>query len=313
MLRMDVLFDSKLLLGPQSKLNLAAEEGVKLKHLVSAVRALWRSSPTGNHPNVTHLKSMLRPSPQRRRDQDEDDSPVPCDDEGDDRMSSSPEDAGEDQDDACSVLSASTLRLPGRGDAADSDGAMTDRDSEDEEGDHEACEDDIPSSMADKVDDKGDEDIFDESQRDSQRPGAWMGSAIALFNRLEKTGKIVVPVEVLYEWLVDGKPAEKGEYAGSFYIDDLECLPICFQILLFDPPFYLYRRGLLRYHVWMHKKITSLSNAPTLQASQLQGLPLLLCAAVLTSGPLWHHCAPLLPRWLGTVAWCCGWAGRVGT
>jgi hypothetical protein len=126
---------------------------------------------------------------------------------------------------------------------------MTDRDSEDEEGDHEACEDDIPSSMADKVDDKGDEDIFDESQRDSQRPGAWMGSAIALFNRLEKTGKIVVPVEVLYEWLVDGKPAEKGEYAGSFYIDDLECLPICFQILLFDPPFYLYRRGLLRYHV----------------------------------------------------------------
>ena len=197
---------------------------------------------------MTHLKALLRPSPQRRGrdDEDEDDSPAPArrapaDDE--DGAPSSPEDvaderddaaedrddAAEDRDDACSLLSASTLQLPGLSDAADSDAAMTDVESEG--GDDE---DGIPSppEMADKAVDKGDEDIFDESQRDSQRPGAWMGSAIALFNRLEKTAKIVVPVDVLYEWLVDGKPAETGEYAGSFYIDDLECLPICFQILL---------------------------------------------------------------------------------
>lgn len=62
---MDELFDSKLLQGAQTKLDLAADEGVKLKRLVGGVRSLWRSSPTGNHPHVTHLKQILRPSPSR--------------------------------------------------------------------------------------------------------------------------------------------------------------------------------------------------------------------------------------------------------
>lgn len=55
-----------MLVGGQSKLQLAAEEGVKLKKLVGAVRALWRSSPAGNHPRVSELKNMLRPSPNKR-------------------------------------------------------------------------------------------------------------------------------------------------------------------------------------------------------------------------------------------------------
>lgn len=62
-LRLDTLFKHKLLKGPQSKLQLAADEGVKLKKLVQAVRNLWRSSPSGNHPRVTELKQILRPSP----------------------------------------------------------------------------------------------------------------------------------------------------------------------------------------------------------------------------------------------------------
>lgn len=67
-LRLDELFESKMLVGGSSKLQLAAEEGVKLKKLMGAVRSLWRSSPAaGSHPKVTELKEMLRPSPTRSR------------------------------------------------------------------------------------------------------------------------------------------------------------------------------------------------------------------------------------------------------
>ena len=68
MLRLDDMFAGNMLLDPQnqlSKLDLAAEEGVKLKKLVGATRTLWRSSETGNHPRVTELKSLLTPSPRK--------------------------------------------------------------------------------------------------------------------------------------------------------------------------------------------------------------------------------------------------------
>ena len=219
---MDVLFNGKLLIGPDSKLNLAAEEGVKLKHLCSAVRSLWRSSPTGNHPHVTHLKALLRPSPERLRrrasesEEEEVDSNPPRDEPEAAADEASAADEGDEGDasDACSVLSASTLELPGRGEDGDDapvEHAMTDVDSD--------------AAMDEGEDGKS---AIDEMlQGDSQRPGAWLGNTIALFNRLEKTGKMVVPVHVLYEWLVDGKPAETGEYGGTFYVDDLEYLPIC--------------------------------------------------------------------------------------
>ena len=65
-LRLDELFKQRMLLGGD-KLDLAAEEGVKLKKLMGAVRALWRSSPSAHHPRVTEPKNMLRPSPGRQR------------------------------------------------------------------------------------------------------------------------------------------------------------------------------------------------------------------------------------------------------
>lgn len=58
----DRLVDDK-----RTKFDLASIEGVKFKRLIGAVRTLWRSSPKGNHPHVTHLKSLLRPSPDRQR------------------------------------------------------------------------------------------------------------------------------------------------------------------------------------------------------------------------------------------------------
>ena len=64
---LDTLFKGQLLVGANTKLQIAAEEGVKIKKLVGAVRSLWRSSPAGNHPRVTQLKGLLRPSPSRSR------------------------------------------------------------------------------------------------------------------------------------------------------------------------------------------------------------------------------------------------------
>ena len=67
----------------------------------------------------------------------------------------------------------------------------------------------------------------DEDMRDSQRPGAWLGNAYVLYNQLEreeeKAKKTVVPVSILYEWLVDGTPSET-EYLGTFSEDDLKQL-----------------------------------------------------------------------------------------
>lgn len=65
MMYTDVLFKGRLLKGAASKLQLAADEGVKLKKLVQAVRNLWRASPHGNHPHVTELKNLMRPSPRK--------------------------------------------------------------------------------------------------------------------------------------------------------------------------------------------------------------------------------------------------------
>ena len=62
------LVNEKLLIGEGgqgAKLGLAAQEGVKLKRLTQAVRALWRSSSGAHDPHVSELKTILRPSPQR--------------------------------------------------------------------------------------------------------------------------------------------------------------------------------------------------------------------------------------------------------
>ncbi|CAK8994043.1 unnamed protein product [Durusdinium trenchii] len=71
LLGLDELFEGKLLVdaadGGKRKVDIAAEEAMKLKMLMGAVRALWRSSPSGQHPRVSELKGMLRPSPSRRR------------------------------------------------------------------------------------------------------------------------------------------------------------------------------------------------------------------------------------------------------
>ena len=67
-LYMDMLLKANLLKDPQkklSKLDLAADEGVKLKRLTGGIRTLWRSSENAHNPRVTELKALLRPSPRK--------------------------------------------------------------------------------------------------------------------------------------------------------------------------------------------------------------------------------------------------------
>ena len=51
----------------QSLFSLASQEAVKLKRMVGALRALWRSSKTnGKDERLTSLKALLLPSPNRQ-------------------------------------------------------------------------------------------------------------------------------------------------------------------------------------------------------------------------------------------------------
>ena len=205
---MDALLGDQLLQGPLSKLQLAADEGVKLKHLVGAVRALWRSSPTGNHPHVTHLKTLLRPSPQRQRILAAADSPAEA------REMSDGEDSGlENVSDNDSILSATTLELPGNSPRVSDLGGDDDEDGDDE--------DDLDGSSSAPASPMS-EDSFDPNAC-SQRPGAWQGEAYVVYNALEKSGRTVVPLQKLLEWVLDGEPS-KTEFVNTFFQDDLQCL-----------------------------------------------------------------------------------------
>lgn len=232
LLRMDALFQGRLLQGPKSKVQLAADEAVKLKHLIGGLRALWRSSPKGNHPNVTHLKSLLRPSPSRGSKSASPDGPSDPEDNGAEGPDSHPEEGedGEEEEpahdpevevdgaDEKSFFSGTTLRLPGKGSDGEAPRTESDEDSSSGAGsphdDHVEHVDDGSSS----------EEPCEKALPlpDSQREGAWMGSAYALYNGLDYTGKKVVPCTTLYEWLVDGKPAKTGEYKGTFYKEDVK-------------------------------------------------------------------------------------------
>ena len=51
-----------------TKLGLASDEATKLKKLIGAIRALWRSSESGHHPKVSELKTLLEPSPSKKKE-----------------------------------------------------------------------------------------------------------------------------------------------------------------------------------------------------------------------------------------------------
>jgi len=184
-LRMDDLFGGKLLQGCHSKLDLAADEGVKLKRLVGGVRSLWRSSPTGNHP---HAVSAAEDA----------DSPAEPDME-----------AVLDDEDGSS-LGGTTLELGPRSPLVSSD------DSEDEPMEPTGEIPSVPPMPTDSESSAEEEEFAG----DSQRPGAWQSNAYLHYTALDKA-KVVVPVQVLYEWVIDGKPSG-ADFQGTFNSKDLQ-------------------------------------------------------------------------------------------
>ena len=51
-----------------------------------------------------------------------------------------------------------------------------------------------------------------EQEGDSQRPGAWQSKAIVSFGEMDRGESTVVPIELLYEWYLDGKPPMKHTF-----------------------------------------------------------------------------------------------------
>ena len=128
--------------------------------------------------------------------------------------------------------SDSTMDLPGGGpgDVA----PVTEVDSSDES--------DSDESVANEVD-----------MRDSQRD-SWWGNAYNYWNKEDKLDKMVVPIEALYQWMVDGYPSQMSEaYANAFCKEDVQLLGCALNVALCLKE--------LRYHVSKQTFGASLHNS----------------------------------------------------
>ncbi|CAK9089808.1 30S ribosomal protein S6 [Durusdinium trenchii] len=103
-------------------------------------------------------------------------------------------------------------------------GAGSDDDADDGDSGAKSSEDEAPSEDEGDADSLSGSDVAmedaDVDLRDSQRPDAWMSEAyqaLCLEDTLEKTP---VPLEVLFEWMVDRRPSGK-DYKGTFTKQDV--------------------------------------------------------------------------------------------
>ena len=131
-----------------------------------------------------------------------------------------PLEAERDDDDDDDDMSGTTLELPGRGD--------------EEVGDTDSDESSTPQGC-------------------SQRKDAWWGEAYNEVNRMDRLRRVVIPVETLYQWWVDGEPSG-GAFQDTFSSDDLQYPSCCLQmfgwlILWFVWRFFRHTK------VWVGKRI----------------------------------------------------------
>lgn len=243
-LELDRLLQDKLLQGPQSKLQIAADEGVKLKRLIQAVRNLWRSSPCGNHPRVTELKQILRPSPAKQlqivtqrnsefwkftfillgttmfhrlpkefypRENFHRQTFGGMQANANDSDAETPSESGPARRDDIE------MQMPADNESVDAE-------------DHPPLEDMSQETLAlgensssDEMSDDGQDDFSPKG--DSQRPDAWMSGAFMEVAKMDRAERTVVPVDVLYSWFVDGSPSPT-EYCGTFSQRDVRYFDI---------------------------------------------------------------------------------------
>lgn len=174
------------------KTTLAGVEGLKLKKLIGALRALWRSSKMqGFDDRVTEMKSYLRASPSPSRP-----DPMPLQDE-----TSSDDDAGTDGEEASPASSKDEVaaELDGEPDqeefAAALDGnplSEPDQDAgESEEAAGTMSDSDVDSVNAPTLTlgESPAKSEKSEDLRDSQVSSGWLGQAYNLYNGIEKAEK----------------------------------------------------------------------------------------------------------------------------
>ena len=181
----------------ESKASLAGCEGLKLKKLVSSLRALWRSSRNGHDPRVTELKSYLRASPTPRRrlageSSDEEMAARNADDEPAEDGEAGGEPLDDDDDDlpAGGDLSddgeaAADDDLPAGGDLSDGEAAADDHlpAGSEPSDDEAAANDDLLAGS--EPSDHGDSDDDCDGQAD---PGSKVGESKSLAGRSLQRG-----------------------------------------------------------------------------------------------------------------------------
>ena len=252
----DKILGDRLLLPPpgSDKTAFAADEAVKIKKLVQACRGLWRASSCGNHPRMTELKQILKPSPQKEKESKEEAAHLMCQqfaflgpiihnllvDAETCHVFLSP----------CAQASAGESDKEGAGDEAaplaDDDDGLSDSTMELPGGG--------PGDTAPVTEvDSSDESVSDSSEvdmRDSQRD-SWWGNAYKYWNAEDRLDKTVVPIEVLYQWMLDGYLSKMSQaYAETFCKDDIQLLGCAWKAILclkisatMFPSKHLYREG----------------------------------------------------------------------
>lgn len=195
----------------QTKMSLAAEEAVKAKRLLGALRSLWRSSAIkGQDGNITHLKSFLSSSPQQQRNVGTLPLDPPAEGRGDEGTENGVDDGrSDDESDGSSSFHSDPSDHPECDDEYDEMPAPSNR------ADTAGAEE-VDCSQATSIDSSGaasggtldastlqlgtptppspasvvDDDSDSENFRDSQIPGAgWMGQAMIASRHLEKEEK----------------------------------------------------------------------------------------------------------------------------
>ena len=122
--------------------------------------------------------------------------------------------SGDDQDDDAKAQSAEEEGGES-GDDQDGDAKAT---RDDDEGSEQSLAGDSNREQEQETDCESSED---ERMPDSQNPsGSWWAQAYQEFAEQEQARATVVPLQVAYEWMLDGRPSDSA-YAGTFTSEDL--------------------------------------------------------------------------------------------
>ena len=184
-LRLDRKLNKKLFVpdAANDRLALAAKEGCKCKKLLSALRALWRSSHDSHDDRLSTLKSYLQCSPTRRAASPApssrvDESEAPIGDQEAPIGDQEPSDVGEGNG------SEEEGELVRANDESGSESSPSEKESEAAEsptlrlGDGVSSSQDTNNSTAVEVSSTSSDGV-----RDSQVGSGWMGKAINLYSR----------------------------------------------------------------------------------------------------------------------------------